>query len=93
MRRRRHRQNKNKKEAALFTKHEAPSVPNNTKQPNTQAVSDHTSKNIEQTKKHQSGNWGKAVKVADIFADYINPAIYVMFSVVYFIIGIIISYD
>ena len=90
MRRRRHRQKK--KEAAFFTKHEAPVVPNNTKQPNTQVVSPLTTKTMEHTKKHHSGNWGNAVKVADIFADYINPAIYVMFSVVYFINGIIISY-
>ena len=92
MRHRRRRQNKNKKEPALFIKHEAPVIPNNTKHPNTQSVPDLTTETKKQTKKHYSSNWGQAVKVADIFADYINPAIYILFSAVYFMNGIIISH-
>ena len=92
MRRRRHRQKRNKKEPTLFTKQEGPLAPNNTKQPNTRMVSEQTTETMEQTKKHHSSNWGKVVQVADIFAGYINPSIYVLFSVVYFINGIIISY-
>ena len=75
----------------MFTKRQALVVPNNTKHPNAQLVSDQTTQTKEKKKKYHSGNWGKAVKVAHIFADYINPAIYVMFSVVYFINGIITS--
>ena len=43
------------------------------------------------TKKHQSLNWGKAVQITEIMAIYINPAIYILFSVLYFISGFLMS--
>ena len=75
MRCRRHRQNKRREEPILFKKPEEKVVPQK------------NSETRKQTKKTHSGNWGYTVKVAKVIAWYVNPAFYIIFSVVYFAIG------
>ena len=47
-----------------------------------------TPQNKKPAKKHESDNWCNLVKVASVIAGYVNPTIYVLFSVVYFFIGL-----
>ena len=72
---RRRLKNKKKKKLSLFTKPDAQvipiSVPEKKKPP----------------KKQTSDSWGNTVKVANVIAWYVNPAMYILFSVVYFMVG------
>ena len=91
MRRRRDRQRKIKEEPTLFTKPVAQVTPNKTKRQVAKVVPDQAIEVKQQTMRRSYDDWSKAVKVADIIADYINPAIYILFSLVYFFIGMIIN--
>ena len=75
LRRRRHRQTKSKDTSLLFTK------------PEDQVVPTQNLETKKDTKKHHSNMWSNVVKVADVIAWYVNPAIYVLFAAVYFTIG------
>ena len=75
MRHRRHRQKKKQEEIALFRKPEVEGI-----------TSDIPVKRTP-TKKHKSDSWGNTVQVANVIAWYVNPAIYVLYSVVYLTVG------
>ena len=74
--RRRLRQKKKLKELALFRKPEVEGI-----------TSDIPVKKTHK-KKHKTDSWGNTVMVANVIAWYINPAIYVLYSVVYFMVGL-----
>ena len=46
-----------------------------------------TSHKKKPAKKHETDNCCNSVKVAYVIACYVNPAIYILFSVVYFSVG------
>ena len=76
MRRRRHRQKRKQEKHILFIQTEGPVIP--TKESETKKT----------TKENQSDIWGNAAKVASVIAWYVNPAIYILFSVAYFAFGV-----
>ena len=45
----------------------------------------------EPSKKHKSDSWGNTVLAANVIAWYVNPAIYILFSGVYFLGGMTLS--
>ena len=47
----------------------------------------HSPDKKETLKKHTFDCWGNTVMVAKVIAWYVNPAIYVLFSVVYIMVG------
>ena len=72
----RHRlKNKKKKKVALFTKPEA------------QVITNNIPEKKKPPKKQTSDSWGNTVKVANVIAWYVNPAMYILFSVAYFMVG------
>ena len=42
-------------------------------------------------KKPKFHSWGNTMQAANVIAWYINPAIYILFSVIYFVIGMTIG--
>ena len=83
MRSRRPRPNRENKEPILFTKPNDPVVPKQNSETKTQTKKQTKKK----TKKNRSGSWGHAIKVAIVIAWYVNPAAYILFSAVYFTVG------
>ena len=72
---RRRLKNKKMKKVALFTKPDAQVVPINVPEKK------------KPSKKQTSDSWGNTVKVANVIAWYVNPAMYILFSVAYFMVG------
>ena len=88
MRQMRQHKRKNKEKPILFAKPEPKVIPNRTKRSHAKVVPDSATEIKKLTKKHHSCNWDSAVMVVGIIADVINPAMYIIFSVVYFMIGL-----
>ena len=87
MRRKRQNKKKNKEKPTVSIKPEAQVIQNKTKCSNAKVVPELTTEIKKQNKKHHSDKRGSAVRVAGIIADVINPAMYILFSIVYFMIG------
>ena len=89
--RRRHTQRRKEVDLTMFIKPAVRGDETETKRPKNQVVPEQIKETKMRTKKHHYFNWGKAIQITEIMAIYINPAIYILFSVVYFIIGFLMS--